>query len=77
MGGSGVRNLKSVEKFEITVLEGGRELTQKAGSSETSGGAEDIGFSWRLSLMWWSFLPQDSGAWVWAGRSQMVGFRKG
>lgn len=26
MGGSGVRNLKSMEKFEITVLEGGREL---------------------------------------------------
>lgn len=44
MGGSGVRNSKSVEKFEITVLEDGRELTQKAGSSEVSGEAEDIGF---------------------------------
>lgn len=44
MGGSGVRNSKSVEKYEITVLEGGRELTQKAGSAETSGEAEDIGF---------------------------------
>lgn len=36
--------MRSEEKFEIVILESGRELPQEAGSSEAPGEAEDIAF---------------------------------
>lgn len=77
MGGGGVGDLRSVEKFEIVVLESGRQLTQEAESSEALGEAEDVHVLVTPTCNVMEFPPIGLRSLGVSRENQMAGLRKG
>ena len=77
MGGGGVGDLRSVEKFEIAVLESGRELTQEAEGAEALGEAKDVDILVAPTSNVMGFLPIGLSSLGVSRENQMAGLKKG